>query len=663
MATHYIKFETVPIELKVSPSDMATPVYVLTGDLKVTLIDEYVYPNCVFHYIQVDDTSNTFLNQNFYYVKNEYIKPLPTTPESAPVNCETHHVINVNYDAPDWTTRPINVPYFNPRTLNFLVPISTQYLSVNSTNQDEFQSYCKKKAIKLIFDYLGKEYVESDIERYSNYYIFAKMDDYVSGFRERARVKALMSFHIKYLDAIPLNETAILQKAVEVIKIKTFQIEKKLSYISDRQNYNCLFKYYHNEVMSSMTTIGNNFSFKNEAKYIWSVHDGIKNLCKLNDAEFDDTRNQDYYELVLDDCKNIIYATHFNASEKVCTPLMVGLSEFSKMVKKYNYNCIGYLKELESIILIDPCVVEYKEFINTYNIYKPDITTEVNALSEWMDKFTKMNNEELYDYIQNILHKMNGAVKEYEEKKFRHYIDKLKKAKAIDAATNLNDPKVIESLRAKYESSEEAQAWVYVDTDPIVESFKDSINYFYNTFASQFVGNNYFNPDTFFDTDENSIISYLTQTEATAAAGAPGGRKGPKMLKKQLSRTKQGIYYQIAKLYVNIMTKLSICNLTDKLLRCLAILMDMLGLSFSITMGTAYSFSYYELKTKIIPSLSDSDKETFYDIFITAVCIEKKDIISIFINATGDRSYADTFSDYTYDQVKQELVKKLVYKE
>jgi hypothetical protein len=669
VATHYIKFDTTnprPIELRVSPNSTSIPVYVLTGDLKVILLDEYVYPNCSFHYIQVDDTSNTFLNQNYYYVYSTHVKPLPNTPESAPVNCETNHVINTNYEPPDWTTRPVNVPYFNPRTLNFLVPISTEYLAVNSTNTQEFELYCKKKSIKLIFDYLGKKYVEEDIERYANYYIFSKLDDYVSGFRDRIRVKALMSFHIKYLDAIPLNDESLLQTAVEVIKIKTYQIERKLSYIADRDNNSCLFRYYHNQILGDMTTIGNNFSFKKEAKYIWSVHDGIKNLCKLNGADFSDFRNQDYYELVLDDCRNIIYATYFDADEKQCTPLMIGLSEFNKMVKKYNHNCIGYLQQIDNICLIDPCIVDYKEFIGTYNLYKPTITTEVNALSQWMDKFTKMTNDELYEYIQSILHKMNNAVKEYEEKKFNNYIKKLIKSKVIDPnKVDLRDPKVLGKLREKYESSEEADDIVYVDSDPIVEAFKNNIEYFSNTITSQFVGTNFLNPDNFFNEDENSILKYLKETEATAAGGPPGGRKGPRMLKKQLSRGKvtKSIYYQIARFYVYIMTKLSICNLTDKLLRCLAILLDMLGLSFSITTGTAYSFSYYDLKTKIIPYLSDEDKQTFYDIFITAFCVEKKDIVSIFISATGDRSYADTFAAYSYDQIKAELINKLIYKE
>ena len=704
MATHFLNYSEAPIYLRTTPFSSsystANIVYSLTQGIQIELVEEYVYNNCDFHYVKIDDTAITSINQNVYYVETKDVDRLSGTPESAPVNCEQKYANITSYEEPDWLTRPVDIAYFNPKNLVYKVPISTPYKFINNTNREQFNDYCLTKGIKKIFDYLSKEYTSETIEEYKNYFRFAEIEDYEVPLKELARIKALVSCHIKYLNAIPINTEGMMQKTKEIIKIKPYKLKNKIDFIFMKGDKNSLFKYYNKESASTKFTGG--FSFENEGKQLLEIYNNIKRLCTLNDAPYTENRKQDYYEICLDDCKNIVYMSYFDAQNKFCVPITTGIVELNSKVQKFKYNPIFYLKEVDAISLIDFCTLPYTEFISTYCYYQPTYTVEINPLEELLADFFDMSEEEIYALVEKFITQVEEGQAEEIERQFKLLVQKKDAAKKLsEARKTLND---LEKQRTKkasepyqaYLTTQQREALNTLDSqikearaaydielakieameltfeekfiDPAGERIKkalmDRLKYIINTFSSQFVGISLCDPNTF-GSEDNEFMKFLKDTQEEAgkqkkkfnAKQQQEGGEAPPAPAPDLAEV---IYPKIQNIYSNLFKCINLCTLSEKLLKCISLALDLLDISLTIATGNLASFTYEEFKTKIIPNLQESDKRMFYDFFITSDCIKQKDIIEIFIKATGDKIYADTLSAIPYDEAKAQLIEKLV---
>ncbi|MFM1840075.1 MAG: hypothetical protein RIR47_124 [Bacteroidota bacterium] len=695
MATHFINYSETPVYLRTTPVSSSTSnvVYTLTEDIQIDLIEEYVYDNCDFHYVKIDDTSITSINQNEYYVATKDINRLFNTPESAPVNCEDKYTSVTTYEEPDWLSRPIDITYFNPRDLVYKVPISTPYRFINSSNREQFNDYCLTKGIKKILDYLSKDYTDESIEQYKSYFRFAEIEDYEVPLRELARIKALVTCHIKYLNAIPLNTQGMMQKTTQIIKVKTHELKKKIDFIFMKGDRNSLFKYYHRE--SSGTDFKGGFSFENEGKQLLQIYNDIIRLCKINDAPYSETRKQDYYEICLDDCQNIVYMSYFDAKNKTCIPVTTGMVELNKKVKKFKYNPIFYLKEVDAISLIDFCKLPYTEFINIFCFYKPSYSIEKSTLEDYLADFFNMTDEEIYALVEKFVTKIEDEQKNEKQRQFQLLIKKkeaakklaearknlslLEKQKAAKKRSNIKiggtlsqaDFRDLDEQIAEAESEYnaalakiEAMKLNFSDKflnveqlNPVEKALKNRLRYMINTFSSQFVGLFDCDPDIF-GSEDNEFMKWLNDTQEETAK--PKKKSTFKEKREKAAEFSKDIYPKIQKIYSELFKCISLCTISEKLLKCITAALDFLDISLSITKGNLASFTYEEFKTKIIPNLQESDKRIFYDSFITSDCIKQKDIIEIFIKATGDRTYADTLSVVTYDEAKAQLIEELV---
>lgn len=688
MATHFLNYSETPIYLRTTPlsSSTANIVYTLTESIQVSLIEEYVYDNCDFHYVRIDDTSITSINQNEYYVETKDVNRLFGTAESAPVNCERKYATVSTYEEPDWLTRPVDVAYFNPKHLLYKVAITTPYRFINDLNREEFNDFCLTKGIKKIFEYLSKEYTNDTIEEYKNYFRFAEIEDYEVPLRELARIKALVSCHVKYLNAIPTDAEGMMQKTKEIIKVKPYQLKNKIDFIFMKGERNSLFKYYYKDSLNA--DFSDNFSFENEGKHLLEIYNDIIRLCNLNGAAYSEERKQDYYEICLDDCTNIVYMSYFNAEDKVCYPITTGIVEINKKVKKFKYNPIFYLKEVDAISLIDFCKLPYTEFINTYCYFKPDITVNGNTLEDYLADYLDMSEEEIYAFVEKFLIKIDDGIKEEQQRQFEILIKKNENAKKLrDARKNLtalekqqkqlqksgllnNDTnselqRQIDQAKLEYEKMVEELGGLsfsekYLNEeqlDPLKKAVENRIKYFGNMIKSQFVGLSMCDPDVF-GSEDNEFMKFLKDAqEETSKPKEKGKFKEAKEKSIDLAKS---IYPKIQKIYSDLFKCINLCTISEKLLKCLSLALDFLDISLTLSTGALASFSYEEFKTKIIPNMQESDKRLFYDSFITEDCIKQKDIIEIFIKATGDRTYADTLSVVSYDEAKAQLIEELV---
>ena len=691
MATHFLNYSETPIYLRTTPlsSSAANIVYTLTESIQVELIEEYVYDNCDFHYIKIDDTSITSINQNEYYVDTKDVNRLFGTAESAPVNCEEKYATVSSYEEPDWLTRPVDIAYFNPKDLVYKVAITTPYRFINNTNREQFNDYCLTKGIKKIFDYLSKEYTDETVEQYKNYFRFAEIEDYEVPLRELARIKALVSCHVKYLNAIPINAQGMMQKTKEIIKIKPYKLKNKVDFIFMKGDSDSLFKYYYKESIGTKFTGG--FSFQNEGKQFLEIYNDIIRLCKLNDAPYSEDRKQDYYEICLDDCKNIVYMSYFDAQSKTCIPITTGIVELNKKVQKFKYNPIFYLKEVDAISLIDFCTLPYTEFISTYCYYQPTYTIEKSTLEDYLSDFFDMSEEEIYALVEKFLVKVDEEMKEEQQRQFEILIKKKDQAKKLaEARKNLSllekqknkkrragatpsreEYRALEEKIAEAESiynaelaKIEAMELTFADkflneeqADPVVKALKNRFKYVVNTFSSQFVGISLCDPNVF-GSEDNEFMKFLKDTQEETTK--PKKKTSFKEAKAKAVDLAKDIYPKIQKIYSDLFKCVNLCTLSEKLLKCISLALDALDISVTLTTGNLAAFTYDEFKTKIIPNLQESDKRIFYDAFITSSCIKQKDIIEIFIKATGDRTYADTLSVVSYDEAKAQLIEELV---
>jgi len=688
MATHFINYAEEPIKLRTTPnsSSVSNIVYSLTEDIQVDILEEFVYENCGFHHVKIDDTAITSINQNEYFVENKYINTLFGTPDSAPVNCEEQYANVSSYEEPDWLTRPIDIAYFNPKDLVYKVPITTPYRFINNTNRQQFNDYCLTKGIKKILDYLSKDYTDESIEQYKSYFKFAEIEDYEVPLRELSRIKALVSCHIKYLNAIPLNLEGMMNRTKEIIKVKPYELKQKIDFVFMRGEANSLFKYYYKDSLNA--TFSHNFTFENEGKHLLEIYNDIIRMCNLNNASYSERRKQDYYEICLDDCTNIVYMSYFDAEEKVCIPITTGLIELDKKVKKFKYNPIFYLKNIDAISIIDFCKLPYTDFIDTYSFFKPDIKISGNTLEDMMNDFLDMSEEEIYKMVEKFIIKVDEEAKEEQKRQFEILIKKKENSKKVietrrkltslkkrqskklgGTPTRNIDSSLQEEIDKAQQEYDAAVREVYTQQlsfkdkfldarqlDPITKAIENRLKYFGNMFKSQFVGLTMCDPNAF-GAEDNEFMKFLKSTEEEVAK--------PKKKFKDSAKEKAGelyvnVYLKINKIYSDLFKCINLCTISEKLLKCITLALDFLDASVTLTTGAMASFSYTEFKEKIIPNLQESDKRIFYDVFINESCIKQKDIIDIFIKTTGDRSYADKLSSLSYDEAKAQLIEKLV---
>ena len=675
----------------------------LEKQVRLEIIEEFVYPNCEYTRIKINDiTVNTVFNLNEYYVKNNTfsLKSLPGTPESAPVDCTKQYIVNTAYEPPEWELQKIDQVYFNSRDLKYVVAVSTPYtfLTNERTNQQQFETFCKKKGIRLIFDYLSKKYTQPDINRYLNYFTFANIEDYNVSFTRGGRIKALVSVHVKYLDAIPARPIEeLVGNITEVIKVSTLDLGLIVRTLATPDPAPSLFNYYHkNTTLIGSVKFSDNFNFEKEGKNLIEFFNKTVDLVLQSESSFSTTRMDDYIEYALDSCKNIVFMSYYDSQLKLCTRIEAGILELNEMLKEHRYNSIYYLRDIKTIYYINPCDLDFEQFIAKFTFAKPTITKNVSMLEDLINQFLNSTSDAIIGILKDSITVANQMAIEQDKKEqtfaaellgiSKQIQEKRKKLKAFrnrskkesskskygdTIPTNVSQraaynnlsvreqqefekiEKELEELLLKVEEKRSELTFaqkIDVDTDPIKRSFMNKVNALNNEITKEFVGNNNSNPNK---------IDIVADTKKQAKdASNPKSKKDTK--KTSISEDKDTFSLEwnskVQKLY-DTMRDTSFCRLTEVILKCLSILLD--NLDANIKIGTRKVFTYKEFKDIILPSLTPQQKTIFYNIFITESCINKKVIIDIFTKVTGAES-ARALNNLSYQEAKRELINNLV---
>lgn len=659
----------------------------LEKQVKLEIIEEFVYPNCEYTRIKINDiTVNTVFNLNEYYVKNNTLslKPLPGTPQSAPVDCTKQYIANTAYEPPEWELQKIDQVYFNSRDLKYVVAVSTPYtfLTNDRTNQQQFETFCKKKGIRLIFDYLSKKYTQSDVDRYLNYFTFANIEDYNVPFTRGGRIKALVSVHVKYLDAIPARPIEeLVGNITEVIKVNTLDLGLIVRTLATPDPAPSLFNYYHkNTTLIGSVKFSDNFTFEKEGKNLIEFFNKTVDLVLQSESSFSTTRMDDYIEYALDSCKNIVFMSYYDSQIKLCTRIEAGILELNEMLKEHRYNSIYYLRDIKTIYYINPCDLDFEQFIAKFTFVKPTITKNVSMLEDLINQFLNSTSDKIVQVLKDSITVVNqmsieqdkkeqtfvaellGISKQIQEKrkKLKAFRNKLNNKQNQYNSLSPNEQaelekveKELDQLLIKVEEKRSELTFaqkIDVDTDPIKRSFMNKVNALNNEITKEFVGNNNSNPNK---------IDIVADTKKQAKdASNPKSKKDTK--KTSISEDKDTLSLEwnskVQKLY-DTMRDTSFCRLTEVILKCLSILLD--NLDANIKIGTRKVFTYKEFKDIILPSLTAQQKTIFYNIFITESCINKKAIIDIFTKVTGAES-ARALNNLSYQEAKRELINNLV---
>lgn len=419
MATHFLfaSSSTFPIQTYRIPSLTGERSSIYPIGSEITLIEENVGIRCEFGLI-----SSSFGQS---YVETKYITPLEGTAESAPYVCITSLQTQM-YIEPTWYTEPVGKPYINQKTLEYQIPIVTNYLNLDSLS--ELNNEIKTRGLKKLLKYYNKYFGEAELERYLNYYIFAEVKDIYVPYRPNARIRGLLAVKQKYFDAIPVNNTnqtsapfsLDISNANFVCRIPLQELETYFKSLSN------ILKIYNTDVYLSNSTLGFKFgggdtgmyntsdklmdqlSLYDRAEKVEKFYNSLLELLSINGFEISENKNETnkaYVEIAINDKCNKIYDVGVNRNNR-CTKLRVGIERFLTIDPMDDPTIVAFIKNIDTITKIEKCKVPWPEFVETY-VYPKTIVRNVsiNDVAQGLEL-------DLMQYVKDLFQIYNSIVAE-----------------------------------------------------------------------------------------------------------------------------------------------------------------------------------------------------------------------------------------------------------
>jgi hypothetical protein len=410
MATHTIKAEPgVVINTYRLPDTAAEKKYTYFNTAEVTVSEEYVGRTCNFSKI------SSSIGES--YVENTFLEKLPETPESAPYVC-SNTLPNFNYVEPEWFNLPSNKPFFNEKTLEYSVSITSRFL--NFVNQQQMQNDAIDKGIRELLSFYNKQNDEETITQLKNYFIFAKISDTYVPYRPNARVKNLVTVHKKYFDAVAISNTsqeetpfgADSSEANFILRINFTELENLFV------NLNRLLKFYNMDIYLANSRIGFNLgtagtgpfntskqlmrelSLNEKSDYVDLFYKELLDLFSLNDIDFlesDNELDKSYVEFAINNRCNKIYDVAVNQNNR-CTKLRIGIQTFLRSLPVDDSTVVAFVKNIHQINKIEKCKLPWPEFVETY-VY-PKVQVRNLSINDILQNFEKNKFEYAKDLLQ-----------------------------------------------------------------------------------------------------------------------------------------------------------------------------------------------------------------------------------------------------------------------
>lgn len=410
MATHTIKAEPgIVVNTYRLPDTAAEKKYTYFNTAEITVSEEYVGRTCNFSKISSSVGES--------YIENTFLEKLPETPESAPYVC-SNTLPNFNYVEPEWFNSPGNKPFFNEKTLEYSVSITSRFL--NFANQQEMQNDAIDKGIRELLTFYNKQNDEETITQLKNYFIFAKISDTYVSYRPNARVKNLVTVHKKYFDAVPISNTsqeetpfgADSSEANFILRINFTELENLFV------NLSRLLKFYNMDIYLANSRIGFNLgtagtggfntskqlmrelSLNEKSDYIDLFYKELLDLFSLNDIDFlesDNELNKSYVEFAINDRCNKVYDIAVNQNNR-CTKLRVGIQTFLRSLPVDDSTVVAFVKNIHQINKIEKCKFPWPEFVEMY-VY-PKVQVRNLSINDILQNFEKNKFEYAKDLLQ-----------------------------------------------------------------------------------------------------------------------------------------------------------------------------------------------------------------------------------------------------------------------
>jgi hypothetical protein len=406
MTTHTITEDTTSYRFPNSNSLIA---FSYLSGAQVTVTDEYLGTNC--EYFEISSSEGTS------YLSGSFLQKLETTPESAPYVC-FNVLPNFRYVEPEWFTLPDNKPFFNEKTLEYSVTVTTSYL--NFANEQALRNEIINKGLKQLLTYYDKPNDDVTIERLKNYFIFAKIKDTYVPYRRMSRIKGLLTVPKKYFDAVqtslssqqqtPFNND--ISDANFVLRFAVFEIkdlfetlakilnlyETDVLYSNSKIGFS--FGTQTNEFFDTSSTIINQLSLSQKANDVLKFYNNLNNLLLENGfdiTENSSTINKNFIEFAINDNCNKIYDIAINNGTR-CIKLRTGIETFLATNPANDSTIVAFIKNIDRITKIEKCKVPWPEFVETY-VY-PKVKVQNVSINDVLQNFEKNKFEYAKDLIQ-----------------------------------------------------------------------------------------------------------------------------------------------------------------------------------------------------------------------------------------------------------------------
>lgn len=590
MATHYLSSSTTESTTlyRVASSNTANEQVLNRSNQTVTLIEEFEGVNCEFNLVQ--------LNNRNVYVKTENLFRLSGTPLSAPHTCSFYY--NSNYLGPDWIALPLNIPFYDAKQTKYQIPILTNYKTIS--NQETFEKESIKQGTIGLLKYYNKDTSDRNVSKLLSYYKFADFEDFYVRPISNTRIKALVSVPAKYFNAEPSFPNVLdIENGIQVFNLSTKDLRKKLQYIKT------IFEFFNKSLTITNTTI-ENFSLLNEYDKIINFYEQLLRLFELNDLVIKDNVDETL-EIVLDNCGRF-FAASLNNGES-CNYAVVGLSTVRNNEYARNPRTLNFIKNIDSMYLLDPCRTSIAEFFTRYVLYAPNVQSiaGIKPLAELY------NFNELLSFVTNIVNKLNSislntkTTQEYEDME----LEKLKEA--------------ISNLKKSFSWSS------FYDKEKDIFNFKS------------------------FSKDLEKIDNMKKEGSKFVASMFPEDTKQESANRRSLIKN---IY--------NVLTLNQIlCKLTPKAFECLFAILattigEVTGIDATLTLVTVSNYSIQEIRTKVFPYLNAEEKKIILNELFNRFCLTKHDLITI-LKQTKNLSIRESQLLYSnsFEQVKQKLLSEI----
>lgn len=681
MASHYVSSSALQvIAVYKTTNSNSVVVETIPQNSNIIVLEEYLGQNCKFHLISSS-------NNNVGYVLNEYIYPLSGTAESAPYVC-SNEFPNFAYVQPEWQLLSSDQPYVDELTQEYCITITSTSKVPTSANQEEIL----KEGIKQLFKFYNKPYDDVTVQKYMNYYIFAKMKDSYVPYRPLLRIKYLVSIPKKYFDAIeddtasssltPLERDISKADFLLTIDLK----EKNVLFNSIKQ----LLNLYHDDVTYSNATLvftpalltGGQavedilqnevvveMAFNDKSQNINNFLRELDNLLSLNNIDPNPSQNSpDTYKIqfAIDSTCNIIYdvSSTINGS---CRKFRKGIEKFLKSESVADPTTVNFIKNIRAINQIQKCKVPWYEFAEQYIF--PDVEVvnpviEENASSYevfkrlynkflYFQKVNDVNPIKTYDEILNeqkqLLEFKSNYLFSSTTSPFLRLI--YQGDNALDT-TNLQ--RTLQSLDiAISESPLKNQDYNVVL--PFGEQYQNVVS---SSSGWQIVGGNTelppelfkINSDTPWITIDSTNYTLYTATKADVA-------------KYQTKIAGDGLKTKLQEIY-NFINKVGFCKISDLPFGCLIFLGRSLGIDIdaSLTLSSVKSFDYEKLINEVIPYLPSDQQQLIYEqLLIELGCINKNAMLYTLKNYLDSEEYETlNLQSASYENIVAEVAKRMV---